>query len=454
MDEYLDLDRRFSLRTTYTADQLLASDVLGKRLTWNNVLAGNFSVIVGRANFGKTMEIKAKSKALRAQGKPAVYVALHKVLGEDDIQDALEAGDREVLSAWKQSSGELIAFVDSLDEASLGTEDGIQKALRRLSKALDWPNSDVRWVLTSRPAVLTQDVLELLVAELRTTLYRVARKNSSDDEEFDTAFAEMAAASEDDIEDEQEIPQVEGPDWAIGDVASANAASKTENKAPTPEQLKVYALLPLDKAGAAHYLGSHLGIPQPKETLSAARQYGLGRLAEGPGGLDMLAYIDPVQNPPQYLTQVFAKLVEAVQQQQRTDPRERRVGSPPPESLEEAIERLAGASAICQLPNIELSPKALRYRDGVLSARPIIASLVSEQSLEYLLGSRLFIDSGQHQVKLYPDDLVPFLAAKRLGSLVKGCGLRIMCLTVALSPKLVDLLPELCPSSGGLRQCA
>ena len=314
----------------------------------------------------------------------------------------------------------MIAFVDSLDEASLGTEDGIQKALRRLSKALDWPNSDVRWVLTSRPAVLTQDVLELLVAELRTTLYRVARKNSSDDEEFDTAFAEMAAASEDDIEDEQEIPQVEGPDWAIGDVASANAASKTENKAPTPEQLKVYALLPLDKAGAAHCLGSHLGIPQPKETLSAARQYGLGRLAEGPGGLDMLAYIDPVQNPPQYLTQVFAKLVEAVQQQQRTDPRERRVGSPPPESLEEAIERLAGASAICQLPNIELSPKALRYRDVVLSARPIIASLVSEQSLEYLLGSRLFIDSGQHQVKLYPDELVPFLAAKRLGSLVKS----------------------------------
>jgi hypothetical protein len=62
MDEYLDLDRRFSLRTTYTADQLLASDVLGKRLTWNNVLAGNFSVIVGRANFGKTMEIKEISE--------------------------------------------------------------------------------------------------------------------------------------------------------------------------------------------------------------------------------------------------------------------------------------------------------------------------------------------------------------------------------------------------------
>lgn len=61
-----------------------------------------------------------------------------------------------------------------------------------------------------------------------------------------------------------------------------------------------------------------------------------------------------------------------------------------------------------------LSPKSLRYRDGVLSARPIIASLLSEPSLAYLLSSRLFIDSGQYQVKLYPDELLPFLAAKRL----------------------------------------
>ena len=195
--------------------------------------------------------------------------------------------------------------------------------------------------------------------------------------------------------------------------------SKTENKVPAHERLKVFALLPLDHAGAALYLGGHLGMAHAKETLSSARQYGLGRLAEGPGGLDILAYIDPVRNPPQYLTQVFEKMVEAVQQQQRTDPRERRVGSPPPESLGEAIGRLASASAVCQLPNIEMSPKALRYRDGVLSARPLIASLLSE-ALEYLLGSRLFIDSGRHQVKLYPDELLPFLAAKRLASLVKS----------------------------------
>lgn len=416
MDEYLDLNRRFRLLTKYTAAELLASDILGRKiLTWDKVLEGRFSVIVGRANFGKTMELKAMSRALRSQGEPAIYVALHTALGEDDFEDVLEAEDRKAFVAWKESGGELTVFVDSLDEASLGTEDGIRKALRRVSKAICWPNSDVRWVLSSRPAVLNEDVLTLLEAKLRTTLYKGTRKSSSDEEEFDTTFAEVAAS-----ENEYEISEADDPDTPIGDVETVDADSKTENKTPAHEHIKVYALLPLDKSAAAIYLGSHLGITQQEDTLKAAKQYGLGRLADGPGGLDILAYIDPVQNPPQYLTQVLEKMVEAVQQQQRTDPRERRVGNPPPESLEEAIERLACASSVCQLPNIEISPQALRYREGVLSARPIIGSILSEQSLAYLLGSRLFIDSGQHQVKLYPDELLPFLAAKHLATLVKS----------------------------------
>jgi hypothetical protein len=325
MDEYLDLSRRFGLLTNYTAEELFASELLSKRLNWDKVLEGRFSVIVGRANFGKTMEFQAKSKALRAQGQLAIYVALHKVLGEDSFEEALETENLEALSAWKQSGGELTVFVDSLDEASLGTDDGIHKALRRLSRALGWPNSDVRWVLSSRPAVLTEDLLARLKAELRTTLYTGASKSSSDEAD------EAADAFEDGRE--AEVGEQDAADLAIDDVASADAASKTENKAPAHEQLKVYRLLPLDKAGAALYLRRHLGISQPEQTLSAAWQYGFGRLAEGPGGLDILAHIDLVQNPHQHLTEAFDRMVDAVQQQQRMDPRERRVGNPPSESL-------------------------------------------------------------------------------------------------------------------------
>jgi hypothetical protein len=404
MDKYLDLGRRFGLLTKDTPAELFASDVLGKGLTWDRVLEGRFSVIIARANFGKTMELKERSRALRASGKLAVFVALHKVLGAEVFAEALEAEDEKAFEAWQQGGGKLTVFVDSLDEASLGTEDGLRKALGRVSRVLDWPNLDIRWVLSSRPAVLTSDVLEQLQAELRTTLHAGSNESASDDDKpaksASTVPSEQAAAPT--------------------NLNAVDAGSKVENTPVQHEQLKVYALLPLNKAAAALYLSDHSGVSDPKATLSAAWQYGLGRLSEGPGGLDILAYIDPAASPPHDLTAVFSKMVNAVQQQQRTDPREQRVGSPPPESLNEAIERLASASAVCQLPNIEISAKALRFREGVLSARPVIASLLSEQSLAYLLGSRLFIDSGQHQVKVYPEELLPFLAARRLAGLVKS----------------------------------
>jgi hypothetical protein len=422
MDEYLNLERRFMLLAKYTAQELFTSDVLDERLPWSKVLDGRFSVIVGRANFGKTMELRAASRTLRARGAAAFYVALHKVLSEDVFADALEEDDREALDAWRASGGELTVFVDSLDEAALGTEDGIRKALRRVTRELRWPNADVRWVLSSRPAVLSEDTLALLQSEFRTTLYTSASKNTSEAHESDSASSEAAGCAGESDDDELCSGKhgTAGGGVPVSEIGSADAASKTEDKKVPRDQLKVYKLLALDKAGAALYLERRLDIQHAKETLSAAKQYGLGRLAEGPGGLDILAHIDPARNPPECLTRAFEKVVEAVQQQQRSDPRERRVGSPPPENLDEAIARLAAASAVCQLPNIEISSKVLRYRDGVLSARPLIASVLSEDSLAYLLGSRLFIDSAEHQVKLYPDELLPFLAAKRLAGLVKS----------------------------------
>lgn len=422
MDQYLELDRRFMLRTKYAALDQFESYGREKRSSWDDVLQGRFSIIVGRANFGKTMELKAKSGKLREAGAASIYVALHKVLGDDSLDDALDAEDATALSAWQTEGGELIVFVDSLDEASLGTNDGIRRALRRLKKALGWPNASITWVLSSRPAVLTESILQLLQSELQTALYFPPRNSTEGEDEFD--FSDDSLSYESDFFGGEQSPPISNGsndgEESLGDVESADADSKTKDKPKQKASLKLYTMLPLDNVGASIYLQRHCDDPHPKETLNAAGQYGLQRLAEGPGGLDILAYLDPVRSTPQCLTHVYSKVVEAVQQQQRTDPREQQVGGPPPDSLDEAIGRLAGASVICQLPNIEISPKALRYREGVLSARPIIASILSEPSLSYLLGSRLFIDSGHHQVKLYPDELLPFLAAKRLASLVKS----------------------------------
>ena len=101
MPAYLNLDRRFGLLTKYSVEELLASDVLGKRLTWDQILDGRLSLITARANFGKTFELAACAERLREQGKRAVFVPLHRLLGQVDFSDVLEKEDDASYLAWK-----------------------------------------------------------------------------------------------------------------------------------------------------------------------------------------------------------------------------------------------------------------------------------------------------------------------------------------------------------------
>lgn len=402
MPEYLNLERRFGLLTKYSVEELLGLDVMGhRRLGWEQLLTGRFSIITARANFGKTMELRACAQRLRDEGKHAVFVALHQLLEEPDFQIALEATEAKAFSAWEALATErLHLFVDSLDEAALGRESGLQSALRKVSRAVGHAGADVAWIVSSRPATLTPRVLEVIEAELCTTLYVGDSKEESAD-----------------IESEDEMVATAAPNSGL---SAFDASSTVKPMAVTMEHLKVFRLLPLSSRAARLYLEVRHSVGDGRALLEAARRFGLNDLADGPGSLDVLSYVDPLSNPPSDLTTVFERMVAGVQAQQRTDHRESLVGRPSPESLDEALSKLAAASAICQLPNIELAADALKVRDGVLSSRPLVGSLLSESSLTYLLGSRLFIDSGQHQVKLYPEQLLPYLAAKRLSSLAQS----------------------------------
>ncbi|CDN61911.1 H-NS family nucleoid-associated regulatory protein [Burkholderia cenocepacia] len=401
MTDYLDLERRFGLLTEYSVKELLGLDIMSrKRLGWEQLLAGRFSLITARANFGKTTELRACAQRLRDEGQHAVFVALHRLLEEPDFHIALEATEAKAFGAWEASpTDRLHLFVDSLDEALLGRESGLQSALRRVSRAVGRPGADVSWILSSRPATLTSSVLDVVQEELCTTLYAGDAKDESPD----------------DMSEEVDLP--EAPSAGL---ATVDADSTVKAKSFPREHLKVFRLLPLSRRAARLYLENRHGVADGKALLDAARRFGLNELADGPGSLDVLVYVDPVAHPPGDLTSIFERMISGVQAQQRSDRREALVGLPSPESLNEALEKLAAASAVCQVPNMELAADVLKVRDGVLSCRPLVGSLLSESSLTYLLGSRLFIDSGRHQVKLYPDQLLPYLAAKRLSSLVQS----------------------------------
>lgn len=401
MTDYVDLERRFGLLTKYSVEELLAVGVMGHRhLDWEQLLTGRFSIITARANFGKTMELQACAQRLRDEGKHAVFVALHRLLEESDFQIALEATEARAFVAWEAAATErLHLFVDSLDEAALGRELGLQSALRRVSRAVGRAGADVSWIISSRPATLTPSVLEVIQAELCTTLYVGDAKDESPDDTLE---------------------EVNATDARNAELSVFDAGSTVKAMAVPKEHLKVFRLLPLSSKAARLYLEIRHGVADGRALLDAARRFGLNDLADGPGSLDVLSYVDPLSKPPRDLTSIFERMVAGVQAQQRSDHRESLVGRPSPESLDAAVAKLAAASAVCQLPNMELAADALKVRDGVLSCRPLVGSLLSESSLTYLLGSRLFIDSGQHQVKLYPEQLLPYLAAKHLSSLVQS----------------------------------
>lgn len=396
MERYIDLERRFGLITDYSPESLLMIELPGRRLNWADVLRGKYSLIVGRANFGKTTELRTQATALRTRGEHAIFVRLHNVLDQAEFSDALAAEDARAFELWRQTpDASLTVFVDSLDEASLSHEEGLRRGLRLVSRSCDARARNVKWIISTRPAVLTPPHLLILESELGVNLY--SERGDSD----------QSKAPSDIFKDEEQIEEL------------ANTVSAT-SPGTGVDSLRLYSLLRLDTASAKRYLKQRYNANDPSALLGGARSYGLTGLTDGPGGLDVLANIDLIDRPPECLTDAFERMVGALERLQRADPREARMQGPLPASLDEAIQRLACASALCQILNIELLEDPLRSSSTVLSARQIVGSSLTEPSLKLILGSRLFIDVGHHQVKLYPDELLPFLAAKRLALLVQS----------------------------------
>ena len=74
-------------------------------------------------------------------------------------------------------------------------------------------------------------------------------------------------------------------------------------------------MLPLSSPQALRYLIEVRELARAKEVLQAAARHGLRSFSESPGGLDILARIDLLNNPPTTLLDVFERVIEAVTHQ-------------------------------------------------------------------------------------------------------------------------------------------
>ena len=388
MPTYLDLARRFVHRPKYEPHEIYVSSVTDKRLKWPQVLENRFAVVIAPANYGKTTEMVEQVKRMRLAGASAVFVALRKVADRTTFAKALEPAERIAYDAWRATpTAPLTLFVDSLDEASAAQRDGIADLIADVATEVGWPSGLIRWVISTRPAVLSTSVRENITSQLigpyETTIKAATGK---------VAFAAMGSST-----------------------TSAGSASAT-----TPESLMLFSMTPLESNQAKTYLaGLHPTLNAP-EVLRIAHERGLQGFTTSPGGLDVLANVGLTTSPPDSLTEVFHRVIAAVQDRQRNDARIGAAGGAAPQVLTEAAQKLASASQVCLLPNIELTDDVLAVTDGVLSARKVAGGMLTDNILKQLLNTEMFIDADINQVKLYPDEIAPFLGAQRLASLVQS----------------------------------
>lgn len=380
---YFNLNRRYVERESYDQDELIAAQLRGKLVGWDKVLESRISVIVAPANFGKTTEMRYQAGQLRANGEIAVFIALRQLADRGNLDKTLEGDDRDAYRAWKAAPGSHITvFVDSLDEAAAGKQESIGHLVGDVADELNWPNEQVRWVISTRPAVLSAAVFERLSA----LLSRPAQK----------------------------LIGTSGRTGGLGSTGTASVATDGEERLG----LHLFSMAHLEDVQAAVYLkGRYPGL-NAEQLVEIASERGLSGFVRSPGGLDILARIDMVANPPSSLTEVFERVVNAIGSLRGADHRIADAGNPAPELVTGAAQRLAAASLVCQLVNIEMPEATLDVPEKALSARLIASSMLHEAGLRQLLNSQLFIDAGFHQVKVYPDELMPFLAAQRLAGLV------------------------------------
>jgi hypothetical protein len=385
---YYDLNRCFVERESYDQDELIAAQLRGKKVAWAKVLENRSSVIVAAANFGKTTEMRQQAAQLRAHGEIAVFIALRQLADRGSFDKALTGDDRDAYRAWKAAPvGPITVFVDSLDEAAAGGKDeSISHLVGDVAEELCWPNEHVRWVISTRPAVLTAGVFD----QLSDLLSKLAPKTIGSS----------------------------GGSGGLGTGGAASVAMEAEALEPVP--LRLFSMAHLEDHQAAVYLTGRYPALNAKQLIEIASERGLSGFVRSPGGLDILARIDMVASPPESLTEVFERVVNAIGTLRGADHRLVDAGSPASEVLNGAAQRLASASVVCQLVNIEMPEATLAIPQTALSARLIASPMLHEAGIKTLLNSQLFIDAGFHQVKVYPDELAPFLAAKRLAGLVSS----------------------------------
>ncbi|MDR9837647.1 hypothetical protein [Herbaspirillum huttiense] len=376
---YCELDRQFFEQPTFDSSDLNSLEYRGKRVGWAQLLDNFVSVIVAPANFGKTTEMSHKAAAMRSVGLDAVFLPLRSLIDVQSVEEALDVECKKSYLRWRSSiNSNLTLFIDSLDEVAAYKNEHIQYLLNRVLKEIGAERDRVRWVISTRPAILDDALLKKMASILEFPLPGLQREESDslDDVSKDTAIV--------------------------------------FERASDAKDFMLYKMAPLDSQQGALYLANTRPNLEAAALIGLARERGLGGFCRSPGGLDILARIELLKSPPESLTEIYERVFHELTNNIASDSRFIDAGRPAQDLLIDILEKIASATEVCRRPNIELPDANSDPDDAILSARRIATPKLTEQVLQILLSTQSFIDAQLNQVKLYPFELPPYLAARRL----------------------------------------
>ena len=156
MTEFVDLQRRFHELTDSELEDiesLLAwsGSEFGPDIGWSELLQYPRVILLAEAGSGKTEEMREQVNRLTGEGRFAFFLPLESLDG-DPIADILSAAEEEQFDRWKTDGRERAwFFLDAVDELKL-TDGKLDRALSRLSKAIDGRLDRVRIIISCRPS--------------------------------------------------------------------------------------------------------------------------------------------------------------------------------------------------------------------------------------------------------------------------------------------------------------
>ena len=393
MSEFINLDRRFHDSTDQDLESLRNLEVWGdyvpgSTIGWPELLEYHRVVLLAEAGAGKTAEMRQQAKQLVEKGQFAFFVALEE-LGREPIDAILSTDEKARFDRWAATAdAPAWFFLDSVDELTL-IQGKLDRALRRLSSALEERLDRARIIVSCRPS----DWRPALDAETIRRRLPVRPK---------TTVADSRAPSEEMF---VEVLRAE---------FHRTTPSAGEQHDDDANALRTFVMLPMSDRQIERF-ARHRGMQDADAFLAAVRRHDAWTFARRP--LDLGALTDTWRRQgalgtraQQHETNVATKLQD--------DPARPGDDVLSEKTARDGAERLALALALTRTSSIRSPEQALDAdrADGVLDSDRILPDW-SAAERKALLRRALFDPATYGRVRFHHRSTQEYLAARRLRTL-------------------------------------